>query len=215
MKNEIKKSQRSPLALAVLALLTEEPMHPYRIQQLIKERGKDEVINVRKRTNIYQTIDRLLRDELIVIRETRKESGKPDRTIYEATEEGRCMLLRWLIEMVSTPAEEYNDFPVAISFLMLLSCEEALQQLESRATVLAQKLHHIDAQLQSVKDSLPRLFILETEYSRAVLQAELQWVNSVMEDIRSGALSWSEEWLREIANQLGSSGENIKKEDLS
>lgn len=57
--------RRSPLALAVLALLWEEPMHPYRIQQLIRERGKDEVVNVRQRASIYQAIDRLERDKLI------------------------------------------------------------------------------------------------------------------------------------------------------
>lgn len=72
MKNKIKKS---PLALAILCLLIEEPMHPYRMQQLIKERGKDEVINVRYRTSIYQTIDRLHRDRAIVIQEKNRMKG--------------------------------------------------------------------------------------------------------------------------------------------
>ena len=54
-----KKFRRSSIALAVLAFLYERPMHPYRMQQLIKERGKDEVINVRQRASLYQTIDRL------------------------------------------------------------------------------------------------------------------------------------------------------------
>lgn len=72
MKNEIKKS---PLALAILCLLIEEPMHPYRMQQLIKERGKDEVINVRYRNSIYQTIDRLHRDRAIVIQEKSRMKG--------------------------------------------------------------------------------------------------------------------------------------------
>ena len=31
-------------------------MHPYRMQQLIKERGKDLVINVQRRASLYQTI---------------------------------------------------------------------------------------------------------------------------------------------------------------
>ena len=31
--------KRSPLALAILALLDEAPMHPYRMQRLIKDRG--------------------------------------------------------------------------------------------------------------------------------------------------------------------------------
>lgn len=96
--------QRSPVALAILALLEEEPMHPYRMQQLLKERGKDEVINVRQRTSIYQTIDRLLRDGLIAVRETLKEPGKPDRTVYESTEDGRKLFREWLRDMLSVPS---------------------------------------------------------------------------------------------------------------
>src|SRR5690606_18421032 len=62
--------QRSPLALAILVLLAEEPMHPYRMQRLIKERGKDLVINVQRRASLYQTIRQLLRAGLIRVRET-------------------------------------------------------------------------------------------------------------------------------------------------
>ncbi|WP_377520198.1 PadR family transcriptional regulator [Priestia megaterium] len=91
MKNKIKKS---PLALAILCLLIEEPMHPYRMQQLIKERGKDEVINVRYRNSIYQTIDRLHRDRAIVIQEKKQNEGRPDLIVYEVTEEGRRSCVR-------------------------------------------------------------------------------------------------------------------------
>ena len=72
----------SPLALAVLAMLTEAPMHPYRMQQLINARGKDEVINVGQRNSLYQTIDRLLRGDLIAIRETERDGAFPERTLY-------------------------------------------------------------------------------------------------------------------------------------
>ncbi|GMX62519.1 hypothetical protein Elgi_23240 [Paenibacillus elgii] len=82
-------------------------MHPYRMQQLLKERGKDEVINVRQRTSIYQTIDRLLRDGLIAVRETLKEPGKPDRTVYESTEDGRKLFREWLRDMLSVPSLPY------------------------------------------------------------------------------------------------------------
>lgn len=67
----------SPLALAVLAMLTEAPMHPYRMQQLIKARGKDEVINVSQRNSLYQTIDRLMRGDLIAVRETERDGAFP------------------------------------------------------------------------------------------------------------------------------------------
>src|SRR5437899_1987026 len=40
---------RSPLWIVVLGLACEEPMHPYRMQTLIKQRGKDLVANVARR----------------------------------------------------------------------------------------------------------------------------------------------------------------------
>ncbi|MEC0210922.1 PadR family transcriptional regulator [Paenibacillus ehimensis] len=196
--------QRSPVALAILALLAEEPMHPYRMQQLLKERGKDEVINVRQRTSIYQTIDRLLRDGLIAVRETLKEPGKPDRTVYESTEDGRKLFREWLRDMLSVPSQEFPDFPVAVSFLSLLTPDDVLKQLERRALLLEKEIQRVSSDLQTYKDILPRLFMLETEYKRAVLTAEWQWVCSVSDDLRNGELDWDEEWLREIALRLNS-----------
>ena len=38
---------RTPLALAVLNLLHERPMHPYEMQQLMRERGHDQVIKLK------------------------------------------------------------------------------------------------------------------------------------------------------------------------
>src|SRR5215831_3534435 len=87
---------RSPLWMVVLALACEEPMHPYRMQTLIKQRGKDQVANVAQRNSVYQTIDALMRAGLIRVRETTQEENRPERTIYEATERGREVLLDWL-----------------------------------------------------------------------------------------------------------------------
>jgi DNA-binding PadR family transcriptional regulator len=93
--------RHSPLALAVLAMLTEAPMHPYRMQQLIKARGKDEVINVGQRNSLYQTIDRLVRGDLIAIRETERDGAFPERTVYEITEAGRDTARLWLREQLA------------------------------------------------------------------------------------------------------------------
>src|SRR5690242_15903931 len=111
--------RRSPLALAILALLYEEPMHPYRMQQLIKEREKDDVVNVRQRASLYQTIDRLLRDGLIAIQETARSENRPERTVYRLTEMGREAVFTWVREMLATPAREYPEFPAAVSFMAM------------------------------------------------------------------------------------------------
>ena len=44
------------------ALLLEAPMHPYRMQQMIKDRGQDQLVNVAQRNSVYQALDRLVRD---------------------------------------------------------------------------------------------------------------------------------------------------------
>ena len=192
----------SSIALAVLALLYEEPMHPYRMQQLIKERGKDEVINVRQRTSLYQTIDRLLRTKLITIQETAREEKWPERTIYAITEHGRTTMLRWMREVLSTPAHEFPAFPAVLAYLPLLTPEDARVQLAQRVQVLAAEIERIDAELRKGIELIPRLFLIELEYLRAVVNTELNWVQSIIEELGSGQLTWNEEWLRAIAAQF-------------
>src|SRR5690606_27254117 len=100
IKTMARTFQRSPLALAILVLLAEKPMHPYRMQQLIKERGKDLVINVQRRASLYQTIQRLLRNGLIAVKETSREENRPERTVYELTEKGLQTAREWLRDML-------------------------------------------------------------------------------------------------------------------
>jgi hypothetical protein len=49
---------------------------------------------------------------------------------------------------------------------------------------------------------VPRLFLLEGELVRGKLVAELDWVRSVVADLKSSALTWSPEWLDEIAQRF-------------
>jgi DNA-binding PadR family transcriptional regulator len=200
--------RRSPLALVVLALLYEAPMHPYRMQQLIKERGKDEVVNVRQRASVYQTIGRLDRLGLITSREKVQTENRPERTIYELTDEGRQTFREWMNEALSTRAREFPEFPVAVSLLGLLTPEEALRQLETRVAALEDEAARIDSQFgTAAAEGLPRLFLLETEYQRATLETEREWVRAVVDDLRAGRLTWSEEWLLQFSEQPTSAPE--------
>lgn len=200
MKNTIKKS---PVALAVLCFLIEEPMHPYRMQQLIKERGKDEVINVRHRTSIYQTIERLHRDGAIAIQGKKKNEGRPDLIVYEITDLGRNAAYSWIREMISKPAQEFLEFPAAVSFLAMLTPEDVALLFKQRIDTLENTLARLQDQFEiGASLGLPRLFLLEAEYQRTLLVAEVEWLQSVIADIQSHKLTWSMEELREKAEQI-------------
>ncbi|HUC26246.1 MAG TPA: PadR family transcriptional regulator [Streptosporangiaceae bacterium] len=192
----------SPLALAVLSLLHAAPLHPYAMQRLLKEWGKDNVINVGQRANLYKTIKRLLQAGLIAVRQTERDQQYPERTVYELTEAGRLAAHNWLTDMVVRPRNEFPQFPAALSFLMMLTPDEARAALEQRASTLRGQLSATVANLANLEPSLPRVTLMDDEYVQAMISAELTWIDGVVADLDSGALSWSYEQLGDLAAQM-------------
>jgi DNA-binding PadR family transcriptional regulator len=180
----------SPSGLTVLALLSAGPLHPYGMQRLIKTWGKDQVVNIGQRANLYKTIRRLHEAGLIAVRNTERTQQYPERTVYELTDEGRRAGMRWLEDMLATPRKEYPAFPAALSFAMLLEPEQVTRILSQRLGAVYDRLAELDSQLQDEHHQLPRIGLIETEYQRAVTDAEARWLGSVIDDINSGRLSW-------------------------
>lgn len=191
--------RRSSLALIVLWQLFDGPMHVYRMQKMLEAQGKDRVVNVRSRASLYQTIERLHRHGLVEWFATGKADRYPDRVVYEITDIGREVARQWLREMLHTTEGEYPEFVAALSILFGLPPDEARAELEIRANKLQEALAASERELASAPPGLPRLFLLEEEYRKATLEAEIAWVRGVIEDLRTGRLTWSEEWLRELA----------------
>ena len=189
--------RRSTLALAILALLHEEPMHPYRMQRLIRERGKDRVVNVGQRASLYKAIERLTAAGLVAVRQTSRDQRFPERTEYELTDLGRDVLLDWMREALAMPERTFPEFPAVLSFMVLLPADEVADELERRAARLRAEVAELEGVLAAAP--VPRLFLVEDEYRLALLRAELGWVSSVIEDLRAGRLTWTDEWVRKLA----------------
>jgi DNA-binding PadR family transcriptional regulator len=189
----------SPLAVAVLSMLVPGPLHPYGIQRLIKHWGKDQVVNVEQRANLYKTIKRLHEAGLIAVRQTERDQQYPERTVYELTDDGRRQAPVWLAGMLATVRNEFPQFPAALSFAMLLSPDEVLALLERRAAVLREDLATIGQSLESLSGTLPRVTLLDDEYLHAVTAAELAWIDGLTADLRTGALTWNREQIAAVA----------------
>lgn len=179
----------------MLCLLQGGPLHPYGMQRLIKSWGKDEVVNVGQRANLYKTIRRLHEAGLIAVRQTERAQQYPERTVYELTDEGRRTGLRWLADMLAAPRSEYPEFPVALSFAMVLGPDEVAATLTQRLADVQARLAQLDAELEEYRETLPRIALIETEYQRAVIDAEVRWLAAVVDDLKSGTLSWNREQL--------------------
>lgn len=195
--------RRSPLAVQVMLLLDEEPMHAYRMQRLISERQKHRIVNIAQRNSIYQTLDRLLRGELIEVHRVERDPGRPERTVYQLTSAGRATLDTWLRTMLSTPAREFPEFPVAIAALPSLTPELAIELLTDRAHALQEALADTAEDAAAAERmGLPRLLFLENDYLRALTEAELHWVQTVLGELKTGHLTWDRAWLAEVSQRL-------------
>jgi DNA-binding PadR family transcriptional regulator len=176
----------NPLALAVLALLFERPMHPYEMGAMLKQRHKEESIKLRY-GSLYTVIELLLRRAFIAARETGRDGRRPERTVYEITPAGRDELRAWMADLIADPVKEYPQFEAALCLLPVLPPDEALALLRLRLDRIGQNVAALTQHVESIGDqNLPPLFLVETEYRLALMKAEHHFVAELIGRIESG-----------------------------
>jgi DNA-binding PadR family transcriptional regulator len=180
----------SPLALAILELLDQRPMHPYELAATMRERHYDEFIRLNF-GSLYHTVDSLERNGWIVPTEKEKEGNRPERTIYRLTDSGRDVLRQVVSEIIAEPRREYLYFSAGLMFMHHLDAATAAQLLERRA----QALQAVITKLSHILDELlagghTRLMLIELEHKIAVIDAEREWVHKIAKQIKEGKLEW-------------------------
>lgn len=195
---------KTGLALAVLTLLNERPMHPYEMKVLMEERGHEEVIKL-KGGSLYDTVDRLEKLGFIKSREPSREGRRPERTVYALTDGGRDEVQTWMRELVSVPVNEYPRFTAALAFLLnLRDKDEVLQLLQRRVAFLEVEIVRVQRMLDGAhaQPHILPIFLIEGEYAQAMRRAEVAWVNQLIHDIRDGDLWPNHEALLAIEAEL-------------
>src|ERR671922_189634 len=110
-----------------------------------------------------------------------------ERTVYAITEAGRDEFTDWLDEALQNVQREYTRFGGALAFMHNRDPETVLTLLWQRSTQLAAHIAAHDEVHRRLRESeLPRAYTIEDEYAQAMRRAELDFVNSLVEDIRSG-----------------------------
>jgi DNA-binding PadR family transcriptional regulator len=193
--------KRSPLGLLLLLNLLQGPSHAYRLHKQLEETGKGRVVNLKSRASVYQAIERLEREGLIEPAGTSSMAGYPDRVEYAITDHGRATAIAWLREMLGSTAPEFSEFTAALSALFVLAPDDARRRLEVRRNRLRSELQDTEAAISGpeVPSGLPRLFLLDELHRRDILVAELAWTEALIAELADGQLTWTRDWLAEIA----------------
>jgi len=198
---------RTPLALAVMNLLMERPMHPYEMKSTMKERGHDQVIRL-KGGSIYDTVERLEEGGFIAAQAPSREGRRPERTVYAITETGREEITGWLAELLAQPVNEYPQFGGALAFVAALDKDEVTRLLKMRIALLDSQIVGGEKQLENFLEmGLPRLFLVEGEYAVAMKRAELEWVRRLVDDIQAGKLWMTKEQMKAFGEAFESGKE--------
>jgi DNA-binding PadR family transcriptional regulator len=184
-----KRKVSNLLALAVLSLLTERPMHPYEMLGVMRQRELANVMKVNQ-SSLYSVIEALQREGLIVPAETQREGRYPERTIYATTEAGRAELIDWIRSLIRQPEVEYTAFKTGLAFLGNLSPGEVSALLEEHIRHLQEEISNSQTTLQrGAQLGVDRLFLIEDHYALTLLQARLDFIQQLIREINDGTLT--------------------------
>jgi DNA-binding PadR family transcriptional regulator len=191
-----KRKVSNPLALAVLALLSERPMHPYEMSNTLRERAKEESIKLNY-GSLYSVVETLRRHELIDVQETIREGRRPERTIYAITDRGRVELVDWMTELLSLPVKEFTQFEAALSLMPVIPPDDVRRLLETRLVRLDAEIAAVGGVMDAMaRQGMPYLFAIEADYARALKRAEREFVADLIDKIKKGTLDGVDVWRR-------------------
>lgn len=180
----------TPLAVSVLALLRERPMHPYEMYTVLMHRQADVLVKVRP-GSLYHTVERLVRDGLAEATGTERDGARPERTTYALTPGGETAMQDWVRDVLTEPRREYPFFPVALAEAHNLSSEEVVTLLTHHLQSLNAEINLMESGIEQVKaDQLAEAHWLEVDYLATVRRAERDWIATAINRLQTEDMPW-------------------------
>jgi DNA-binding PadR family transcriptional regulator len=126
-----------------------------------------------------------------------REGRRPERTVYAITETGGRVMVDWLVELLSTPKKEFTQFEAALSLAGALPPEQVTELLGQRLRNLRFQQKAVEAMFEEARSvGLPRLFMIESEFTAALQAAEIAFVEQLLTELRDETLGGFAMWRR-------------------
>jgi len=165
-------------------------MHPYEMYQLLIARHEDRLVKVRPGT-LYHAVGRLEDRGLVTATGTDRGGNRPERTTYTISAAGREAFTTWLQDMLAAPVNEYPAFPLAISEAYNLPAGVVVELLDRRLQALEEHLGFlVSSEELLAKKGVERKYWIDVQFQLSTLRAEIAWIRSLQDQLRSGELPW-------------------------
>ena len=170
MRNDFSDSE-----LLILGLIAEMPRHGYELEQVIDKRGMREWTQIGF-SSIYYVLGKLEKKELIIA--DIPENPKA-RKRYKLTETGSKVLIEQTLVTLTTVQPNYPPLMLGMIHLSILTRDQVLGALSTRAKVLAEekkRIENIHFDQQPLPDYVDSIF----EFSLGQLSAEEEWIEKTL-----------------------------------
>lgn len=180
----------STLAVLVLGLVAERPMHPYEMVQITLERREDRLVKFRPGT-LYHTVDRLAAASLITVHEVRREGNRPERTVYTITDAGARALEQSLERILGRHPTEYPELYLALAEAHSLPRSRVVELLTGRIGAMRADLDEITAVARAARAmGTCEMFFLDAGCRMTTLAAQIDWLEDLLDRLRRGTIAW-------------------------
>ena len=165
------------IEITILGLLMEGNLYGYEIKKKIVERLED-YVDI-KFGSIYYAIKKAVDNEWVKRVGTEKESGNPERYVYEILPAGKKYYKKLLKQYFEQNLIHF-DIDIVLMFFKYLSEEQHEQFVEERLTLVTDKLESIKRKIEEEREvPAEQSHIHILTYLEHHLAAEIDWLKSI------------------------------------
>ncbi|MEV3925706.1 PadR family transcriptional regulator [Actinomadura coerulea] len=174
----------NPLALRLLGLLVEQPMHQYALTVALNERYP---YLSAKSGSVYALVRSLEVAGWVAPTGVEQMGNRPARTVYALTDQGWDVFKERVRRQIREVKVTTSAFVDALAYLGTLDPAEAPRVLRGRQESLEQQI----AELEQASDTgLPEITMIEVDFVLHQLRSEARWIRALIARIDAGELAW-------------------------
>jgi len=167
--------------IALLSLLAEKPCHGYEIEQIIEQRGMRDWTEIGF-SSIYYLLQKLEKRALIHSSLEEPQGPGPARRVYGILPAGEAALHAAVLEALALPFRSYPPLLLGLANLPLVSTQAAAAALRQHSSALEQHLAALQ-QTSERQQPMPSQVQSMFSYSKAMIEAELGWIHTMILDL--------------------------------
>ncbi|TDD41015.1 PadR family transcriptional regulator [Nonomuraea terrae] len=174
----------SPTRILILGALLDGPMNGYGVRRRLEFMGADQWANVAF-GSIYHGLGKMADEGLVDV----VEAGKGGKVVYAINDTGRMEFYRLLMGSWTTVQPIIDPFQVALTFIDKLQKEDVVAALHERRLQLATNVEAVARAVGAKqRHGAPAHVNENLRLMRAMLQAQLDWVEQAIPRVESGEL---------------------------